>query len=60
MPVFTDVEYTDFDQRPDFETAWRRLPVIATVGGIKVRWIGPLVDLGHDVWISEMSGGAYG
>jgi hypothetical protein len=60
MPVFSDAEYDDFDLRPDFETAWRRLPVLATIGGIKVRWLGPLVDLGHDVWLSELSQGAYG
>ena len=60
MPVFTDDEYNDFDQRPDFETAWSRLPVLATIGGIKVRWLGPLVDLGHDVWLSQLSEGAWG
>ena len=60
MPIFSDAEYDDFDLRPDFETAWGRLPVVATIGGIRVRWLGPLVDLGHAVWLSDMSAGAYG
>ncbi len=59
-PIFTDDEYEDFDQRPDLNAAWDRLPVVRRIAGFKVRYLGPLVDLGLDPWLGEMSGGAYG
>ena len=45
MPVFTKSEYRNRDERPDIYDAWARLPVAATIDGIKVSWVGPLIDL---------------
>ena len=59
-PIFTDDEYEDFDQRPDLNAAWDRLPVVRRIAGFGVRYLGPLVDLGLDTWLGEMSQGAYG
>ena len=59
-PIFSDDEYDDFDQRPDLDTAWVRLPVVRRIAGFEVRYLGPLVDLGLDTWLGEMSQGAYG
>jgi hypothetical protein len=39
-----------------FET----LPVVARIGRIKVRWLEPMVELGHRMWLSDLSGGALG
>lgn len=60
MPVFSDREYRDFDERPSLEEAWRRLPVLCHIDGLAIRWIGPLVELGHDVWLADMAEAAWG
>jgi hypothetical protein len=60
MPLFTDREYTEVEHLPSFEQAWDRLPVVLTIGGLGVRWVGPLVQLGHDRWLGDLSEAAYG
>ncbi|MBN1335802.1 MAG: hypothetical protein JXB39_07555 [Deltaproteobacteria bacterium] len=60
MPIFTLEEYARPGQRPSFEEAWDRLPVLRTWDGIRVRWLGPLVDLAHDVWLEDMAQAAWG
>ena len=42
-----------------FERAWRKLPVVFVMDGEHVRWLGPLVDAGHDDWIGDLSNAAY-
>jgi len=42
------------DERPGYAEAFGRLPVVTTIGGLPVRWFGPLVELGHDVTIAEL------
>ncbi len=39
---------------------WSSLPVLTTLDGLALRWAGPLVDLGHDWWLSDMSQAAWG
>ena len=58
MPIFRPHEYKH--DRPTLRDAWDRLPVVVTISGLEIRWLGPLVDLGHDVWLGEMSEGAWG
>ena len=58
MPVFGREEY-EFGNRPSLEEAYARLPVLARWDGLRVRWIGPLVDLGFDGWIEEVGQGAW-
>lgn len=60
MAVFTDEEYNDFDLRPDLDEALDRLPVVMRVDRLELRWLGPLVNLGHDVWMGELAGAAWG
>ena len=60
MPIFTDREYRNPHSRPDLQHAWDRLPIVRRLAGLKIRWLGPLVDLGHDVWLSDLSDGAWG
>ncbi len=60
MPLFADPEYTEPGCLPSLEQAWDRLPVVLTIGGIGVRWVGPLVRLGHDRWLGDLSEAAYG
>ena len=60
MPIFKQREYDDFDARPSFDKAWDRLPIVRRIAGLRVRWLGPLVDLGHDRWIGELSDAAWG
>ena len=60
MPVFTETEYRNHAKRPELHEAWERLPVVVTIEGVKVRWVGPLVDLGHDVWLGDLSNAAWG
>ena len=60
MAIFRDSEYTDFSCRPGLDAAWERLPVVATFDGLGARWLGPLVDLGHEVWLGDLSQGAWG
>ncbi len=60
MPLFTDLEYTEPEQLPSFDQAWDRLPVALTIGGLGVRWVGPLVQLGYDRWLGDLSEAAYG
>ena len=60
MPIFTDDEYRKLAQRPGLEEAWQRLPVVATVDEVDLRWIGPLVDLGHDQWLGDLAQAAWG
>ncbi len=58
-PLFTDQEYENWDARPTLNEAWERLPVVRKIAGFKIRWIGPLIELGYD-WVSDLSAGAYG
>ena len=60
MSLFTDDEYRKFSMRPALDEAWERLPIITTVNGVGLRWIGPLVDLGHDQWLGELAQAAWG
>jgi len=60
MPIFTESEYRDFDQRPSLDEAWSRLPVLCRIDGLAIRWVGPLVDLGLDPWLADMAEGAWG
>jgi hypothetical protein len=60
MAIFDMDEYENLAQRPDFDEAWDRLPVIRRIDGLRVRWLGPLVDLGHAGWIGELTAAAYG
>ena len=60
MPIFQQSEYTDFSCRPGLDEAWERLPVVATFDGLGARWLGPLVDLGHELWLGDLSQGAWG
>ena len=60
MPVFSQSEYRDFQHRPTLEEAWKRLPVVADFDGLGARWLGPLVDLGHDVWLGDLSQAGWG
>ena len=55
MPLFTDDEYTDLDRRPGLDEAWKRLPPILHLDGIGVRWVGPLLELGHHFWLGRMN-----
>jgi hypothetical protein len=59
-PLFGEEEYSDWEARPDLNEAWRRLPIVRLLGGFKIRYLGPLIDLGHDVWLSDLSTAAYG
>ncbi|MDP6933398.1 MAG: hypothetical protein QGG40_10810 [Myxococcota bacterium] len=43
-----------------FREAWRRLPVQLEIRGLGVRWLGPLVDVGHEAWLDDMSQAAWG
>jgi hypothetical protein len=60
MPIFSDEEYRDFDLRPDLREAQDRLPVVMRVDHLELQWLGPLVDLGHDVWMGELANAAWG
>lgn len=57
MPLFSA---DDYDCSPAFEECWSRLPIIRRIGGWEVRWLAPLVDLGYESWIGDMSEGAWG
>ncbi len=54
-PLFTDEEYDDWDARPTLREAWDRLPVVRTIAGFKIRWLGPLVELGYDEWLEDIA-----
>lgn len=45
---------------PSFEDAYEALPVVFLLDGAPVRWLGPLVDAGHDGWMGDLSAAAYG
>lgn len=60
MPIFTEDEYRHRRARPNLEEAWDRLPVVLQADQLEVRWLGPLVELGHDVWMAELSAAAWG
>ena len=60
MPVFTKSEYRNHYKRPDIYEAWRRLPIVVTIDGVKVSWLGPLIEIGHDVTLGDMSNAAWG
>jgi hypothetical protein len=60
MPIFTQREYDDFDARPSFDEAWDRLPIVRRIAGLRVRWLGPLVNLGHDRWMGDLADAAWG
>jgi len=57
-PVFTPEEYEERDL--DFETAFARLPVVLVLGGLRVRWVGPLVELALDGRLGDLAEAAYG
>jgi hypothetical protein len=40
--------------------AWSRLPILFEIEGLGVRWLGPLVDNGHEQWLGDMSEAAWG
>jgi hypothetical protein len=56
--LFEPREYLERDI--DFQTAWSRLPVVEVVGGVGVRWVGPLVELGLDTRLGDLANAAYG
>jgi hypothetical protein len=60
MAIFTQDEYRNFYERPSLEEAWDRLPVVMRADRLRVRWLGPLVNLGHDGWMGELANGAWG
>ena len=60
MPIFTREEYENPGERPSLDEAWDRLPVLRSWDGIHVRWLGPLVELGHDGWLEDLAQGAWG
>ncbi len=60
MAVFRDEEYADFHERPGLDQALDRLPVVMRIDKLRVQWLGPLVNLGHDVWMGELAGAAWG
>lgn len=60
MPVFSDAEYRHKLNRPRLQEVWERLPTVLRIDGLKVRWIGPLIELGHDVWVGDLSNAAWG
>ena len=53
--LFTEEEYKDWEARPDLNEAWDRLPVVRKIAGFKIRWLGPLVELGYDDWLGDVS-----
>lgn len=59
MPIFTAQEYDDFDERPDLDDAWPRLPVLARWDGLRIRYLGPLVDLDLTEWMEDLSHANY-
>ena len=59
-PLFTDAEYSDWERRPCLDEAWERLPVVRKIAGFEIRYIGPLIELGYDEWMGDLSAGAYG
>ena len=60
QPLFTDAEYSDWELRPGLDEAWERLPVVRKIAGFKIRYLGPLIDLGYDGWLEEVSTAADG
>lgn len=47
-------------ERPRFDEAWERLPVVDRIGGLPIRWVGPLVSIGHDRWLGDLAEAAWG
>ena len=45
--------------KPDLEDAWRRLPALGTINNLPIYWVGPLIEAGHDMCLSDMSSAAY-
>ncbi len=60
MPIFSEDEYRDVWSRPDLREALDRLPVLMRADHLEVLWLGPLVDLGHDVWMGDLANAAWG
>ncbi len=60
MTIFTEDEYRYHVDRPSLEEALDRLPVVMRADRLEVKWLGPMVDLGHDQWMGELSNGAWG
>ncbi len=60
MPIFTEEEYHDHWQRPDLREALDRLPVVMRADRLELQWLGPMVNLGHDVWMGELANAAWG
>lgn len=59
-PLFTKKEYSGWEARPGLDEAWERLPVVRKIAGFGIRYLGPLIELGFDEWMSDLSSGAYG
>jgi hypothetical protein len=60
VPIFTETEYRDHHRRPELREALERLPVVMRADHLEIRWLGPLVNLGHDHWVGELSNAAWG
>ncbi len=43
-----------------FIEAYERLPVAFEVQDLAARWIGPVIDIGHEQWISDMGQAGWG
>lgn len=60
MALFSKSEYRNRTDRLSVRDAWGRLPVVVTIDGIQVKWVGPMICLGQDVWLGDMSNAAWG
>ena len=56
VPLFSRAERG----RIEVHAAWQRLPPLGVIQATPVLWIGPLIDVGHDMLLSDMSSAAYG
>ncbi len=60
MPQSAHPESPTLHRGLSLQEAWSRLPVLFYIEGDSVRWLGPLVDIGHEQWLSDMSEAAWG
>ena len=60
MPQSTQTKPHTLHRGLSLREAWSRLPVLFKIEENSVRWIGPLVDIGHEQWLSDMSEAAWG
>ena len=44
--------------KPDLEDAWQHLPPLGTINDLAIYWVGPLIEAGHDMCLSDMSSAA--